>query len=153
VFNTLVENLISLFETLYMWGFYTVDDAIRLTILRDEASAFVDDWRMHIANGRERNYYHWLAEEAYLQILKSGSVWKYASDVTESFVHVLKDCFARFTSRGGGGRSDWTEQALFRVCTKVLTRALSASEWVDLLSKHEQKKVIEYVINQALAKY
>jgi hypothetical protein len=36
---------------------------------------------------------------------------------------------------------------------KVLTRALSASEWADLLSKHEQKKVIEYIINQALAKY
>lgn len=146
----LVENLVELFETLYTWSFVSVADAVRLETLRVEAPIFIKQWKQFISNNKERNYYHWLAYEAYNQIKLSGSVWKYSSDITESFVHVLKTCFLRFTNRGGGfaGSSSWTEQALFRVCVQTFMKSLDAKEWSSLLSAYEKRKIIEYVVQQ-----
>ncbi len=56
----------------------------------------MEQWREQVGGGRSRNYYHWLAEEAIIQIEMSGSIWKYSSDITESFVHVIKEYYLRF---------------------------------------------------------
>ena len=77
-----------------------------------------------------------------IQIERSGSIWKYSSDITESFVHVIKDYYLRFTSRGGAKRS-WTRQVMERLAVKVVVQALSKCEWLDMLSPFERRKFYE----------
>jgi len=140
----LVDNLHYLFSVIYTWAFVTLEDAVKLTVLERDASRFVDEWIQHIAHTKDRNYYHWLAVEAFQQIKSCGSIWKYASDVTESFVFVFKNVISHFTSHGGGKHGKhWTEQGLSRVCVQALLRALGSAELRDMISRYEFKKIIE----------
>lgn len=74
LYNMLVEMLVQHFEVIYTWSFFTVYDYVALDLFEQQVSRFVEEWRMTIANGRQRNYYHWLAVEAFIQIRESGSI-------------------------------------------------------------------------------
>lgn len=138
--NTLVEELKNIFYVLYTWSFENVHDLEALNMMRRRVVSFVEDWRAAMGY-KWRNYYHWLAHEALRQIFYRGSLWKYASDVTESFVHVVKDKFAKYTNRGGCKRH-WTKQVLHRILIDVYVTTLEGGDGVDsLLSRHEKKRL------------
>jgi hypothetical protein len=101
-------------------GFEGIDaGSILLKFYTFQVSTFIDCWRSQISNGKQRNYYHFLAVEAAIQIEHSGSIWKYASDITESYVHIIKDCFLKYTTRGGSNRH-WTKQVHYNLCIDLL---------------------------------
>ena len=137
----LVKELVELFEVVYSWAIESVADWVMLDRFRRNAANFIKRWRDTVAPNRNRNYYHWLAIEAVLQIQACGSIWKYSSDITESFVHVLKECFLRFTNRGGTKRH-WTRQAMLRVLVKVLITSKSGKDVIAMLTPYERKKYL-----------
>lgn len=149
VVHELVEELEVLFQTLYTWNFKSDLEKINLLLFRARVRGFVKEWREVIGRKKERNYYYWLEVEAIEQIDESGSVWKYASDITESFVHLIKVTYARFTNRGGRGRH-WTKQVLQRILVKVHVTALNATSWDSILTKFESRKFIEEFVRSML---
>eukprot|EP00026_Physarum_polycephalum_P015719 Phypoly_transcript_16468.p1 GENE.Phypoly_transcript_16468~~Phypoly_transcript_16468.p1 ORF type:complete len:279 (+),score=30.05 Phypoly_transcript_16468:61-837(+) len=139
----LVDELTFYFQTLYKWCFATVEDIACLTVFAENVSTFISQWTTIIAPGRQRNYYHWLEVEALKEIQAHGSVMRFASDVTESFVHVLKDTYLHFTSRGGGKHNPhWIKQAMERICIKLLLKAYGSTEISRMLSPYERKKIV-----------
>jgi len=101
-----MQNMVKHFKTAYKFQFTTIDDYTLAYNFKANVSADIEQWRMVVAAGRNpRNYYHYFAEEIWLKIEMHGSNWKYASDVTESHVHTIKDDFVKYTNRGGFGRS------------------------------------------------
>lgn len=139
LYDELVAALVEFFEVIYMWTFKSFSDLVRLFHFKEHIDEFVDEWSRVMGGGKERNYYHWLAVEAFIQLIESGSIWKYASDVTESLVHVIKETFLKYTTRGGANKC-WTEQVLSRSLMKSFMKSLAAKEGVDMLSKFEQRK-------------
>lgn len=113
-----------------------------LQIFSERIAEFVDKWRSVMAPGRSRNYYHWLQVEALKEIQEHGSVWKYASDVTESYVHILKDAYLNFSSRGGAKHNPhWVKQVMHRVLIKMLLKALHNEPWLKILTPYERKRL------------
>jgi len=122
-----------------------MDDIAALEFFAASVGLFVEQWLQLVAPGRKHNYYHWLEFEALQEILKHGSVWKYASDVTESFVHILKDTYLHFTTRGGSKNgAHWVKQALEHICIKLALKAFNGeSDWRCMISPYERKKMVQ----------
>lgn len=147
VVSWLVTELLQHFEVVKTYAFETEYDLFILRRFEATVEDFIFRWRRDVANWRNRNYYHWLAHEAKRQIYESGSIWKYASDITESFVHVLKDTYLKFSNRGGLN-SSWTKQVLNRVLMKVQVRSMSSQHTYDMMSRYERRKFVETIIPQ-----
>lgn len=146
-YDYLILELIFHFQVVYTWSFTSMHDLVALSVFEQNVSTFVNHWARVMGGGRmDRNYYHWLAVEAMHQIKKSGSIWKYSSDITESFVHVLKDCYLRFTTRGG--MRHWTRQVMSKVLIKVFVQALSCEDWYDMLTPFERKKLVKEYLSR-----
>lgn len=141
----LVKQLLDCFEVVYTWSFDNVYAQAILARFKANAQSFVAKWRHFVAGGKMRNYYHWLAHEAARQIDHSGSIWKYSSAVTESMVHVLKDCWAKFTNRGGCGRH-WTKQVLARTLVKITIKSLAADDVLSIMTPYERKLYLQKVV-------
>ena len=148
-YNMLVASLVKHFEVIYTWAFRTVYELVSLHQFQLTVSNFVERWRQVMGGGKNRNYYHWLAVESFLQIMASGSIWKYSSDITESFVHVIKDCYLKYTNRGGKNRS-WTRQVMQRILLKVTLKSLSSEEWTDMISPFEKRRFIAEIVKHML---
>jgi hypothetical protein len=75
------------------------------------------------------------------ELLKHGTVWAFASDITESLVHVVKEMFELLTNRGGLCRQ-WTTQVMERSAAKNTVDALDGNQDLQL-SPMEKKKLFE----------
>lgn len=101
----IVKDLVWMFERFYTQNFELEEDKEMLAVFKDGVSRFIARWRQIVAPSKQQSYYHQLEVEAILEIEKNGSIWKYTSDVTESFVHVFKQTYLRFTTYRGGRKS------------------------------------------------
>lgn len=148
-YNWLVNELVFHFETIYTFAFRTNYEVSCLLVFLEAVGDFVASWRQYISGGKSRNVYHWLAVEVPFQILECGSIWEFASDVTESFVCLIKTTFLHYTNRGGV-QKHWTCQVMQRILVKTLLKSISSDDPIRLFSEFEKRKFIDQYVRQHL---
>lgn len=100
----LVRELVEKLKVLYKWEFCTHEDWEELHHYEATMPAFIDKWRDELgltAADKYHNYFHTLTVEVPKSIRRKGSAWKYSSDITETYVHIMKEMLLDFTTRGG----------------------------------------------------
>lgn len=100
----LVKELVEKLKVLYKWQFVTREDWEALHEYERTMPGFIDRWRDELGltqKEKYHNYFHTLSVEVPKSIRRKGSAWKYSSDITKTFVHLMKEMFADFTTRGG----------------------------------------------------
>lgn len=127
----------------YTFEFTEVEACSRLEFFRANVRDFVERWKIGLESTTDRNYYHWLSVEALRSIYHRGSVWKYASDVTESYVHIIKSHFAKYTNKGGAGRF-WTKQVMTRILMETEIACMDKSK-KDLITPNDWRRVYRNV--------
>ncbi len=148
-YNELVAQLLAIFEVVYTWSFVTVYDKVMLDYFTEKVVEFIAKWKPVMGGGKSRNYYHWLQVEALIQIKVSGSIWKYSSDITESFVHLIKDYYLRYSNRGGL-QKHWTKQVMHRILVRVYLKSLNCEDWTDIMTTFEKRKLLQEMVQRHL---
>lgn len=144
VLVALVRALVDKLKVLYKWEFITDEDWDELQAYEDTMEGFIANWRAQLQLGNKyRNYYHTLSVEVPKSIRKKGSAWKYSSDITETFVHVLKGMLLDFTTRGGCDQ-DPTRQAMERCAMRSIAYTKGFGSLSLMISPHEWKKISDY---------
>jgi len=142
----LVRQLGWVFSVIYTWSFNTPEKLAALEVFRDTVVDFIKDWQEFMGRGKKRNYYHWLEVEVIKEIQHSGSIWAFACDVSESFVHVAKHVYNCFTAHGGL-HMDWTSVSMERI---VLGCELDCLDWKSgkiRISEGHKKKIAELYLS------
>lgn len=145
VVQSLVAEFLVWMKTLYKWDFVTDEDWALLDQYEIGFPAFVEIWREEIAGvDKCRNYYHTLSVEVPKSICRWGSAWKYSSDVTETYVCVLKNQFRMYTTRGGMG-ANASFQVMQRLGMKTLAYIKGFANEKLMISNYELRRLDTYV--------
>lgn len=145
---SLVKKLLGHFKTLYKWEFITEEDWKELGNYQAEFPVFLDKWREDIVQdpGKYRNYWHALCWEIPESIYRKKSAWKYSSDITETYVCLIKNQALDFTTRGGLGQNPCVQlMERMTVHSKCYERGLGSHKM--MISPYEKKKLSEIMNN------
>ena len=112
--------------------------------------AFLNMWRVGLQRTTYRNYYHYLTVEVPASIIRWGSVYKYSSDITETYVHILKKMYPLYSSRSGGkaAHNNPCQQVMSRLGMKSLIFSLGIGNQQLVISNHEADKLNTYLKKQ-----
>lgn len=137
----LVEEMLHHFKTLYKWEFKTPEDELELQAYERDFPVFVDSWRDNITGyDKYRNYYHTLAHEVPRSIRHRGSAWKYASDITETYVCIIKNQVLDHTTRGGL-KMNPAKQLLERMAVRSACYSNGLGSTTAMISPWETKRL------------
>ena len=143
----LVAKLIKYLKIIYKWEFLTEKDWEELALYEREFPVFIEDWMICIGRDSNRNYYHTLAVEIPRSINIHKSVWKFSSDITETYVYILKYCIPLYSTRGGFKQNP-TLQTLKRLCMHAFAGVKGWVPLAGLVSPWEKEKLRSFLENK-----
>jgi hypothetical protein len=146
--NELVRQLLRHLKTLYKWEFVTDADMQELEAYEHDFPIFLDMWREDIVQDatKYRNYWHAMMWEIPESIHRHGSAWKYSSDITETYVCIIKNQMLDYTTRGGFGVNPCVQlMQRMAVRTCVYSKGLGNEEL--LISPYEKVRLRDILLN------
>jgi hypothetical protein len=144
----LVQQLLAHLKTLYKWEFTTDQDFRELIAYERNFPVFLDEWREEIVQdaAKYRNYWHTLMYKIPESIWRFGSAWKYSSDITETYVCLLKDQLLDFTTRGGFGANPCV-QVMQRMAVRSAVYSKGLGNVEMMISPYEKKRLNDIFLN------
>lgn len=138
----LVERILGFYKTLYKWEFVTEQDWAELEAYEQDFPVFLDEWRHAIVGDdtKFRNYYHTLLYEVPESIHRKGSAWKYSSDITETYVCLVKHQMSSYTTRGGFKKNP-AVQLMQRMAVRTACYSNGLGSVSTMISPYEWKKL------------
>ena len=144
----MVEELQKHLKTLYKWEFKTVNDYLELIAYERDFPDFIQRWREKICGSMQkfRNYYHTLTYEVPESIWRHGSAWKYSSDITETFVCLIKNHLLDYSTRGGFKQNPCL-QIMYRLAVRSIAYTRGFGSESLIISPYEIARIAQIYAN------